>query len=76
MKKLFAAGLLALLSTAAVAEEPLSLNTPLVGTVTVGESALIAAAVIGTAAAVSSSGGSSNGGTTGSTGTTGTTGTQ
>lgn len=73
MRKLFVAGLLALSSIAAQAEEPLSLSTPLIGAVTVGETVVAAAAIVGVAAAASNSGGSSNGG--GTTGTTGTTGT-
>jgi hypothetical protein len=76
MKNLFAASLLALMSSAVLAEEPLSLSTPVVGAVTVGETLLASVAVVGAVAAASNSGGSSNGGTTGSTGTTGTTGTR
>jgi hypothetical protein len=92
MKKLLTAGLLAVMSTAALAadappskttgetaseevSEPLSLNTPLVGGVTVAETVVIGAAIIGAAAAASNSGGSSNGGTSGTGGTTGTSGT-
>jgi len=88
MKKLFTASLLAVMSTAALAadeptnkptseavSEPLSLNTPLVGDVTVAETVLIGAAIAGAAVAASNSGGSSNGGTSGTSGTTGTTGT-
>ena len=88
MKKLLTAGLLAVMSTAALAadepqsetaseavSEPLSLNTPLVGGVTVAETMLVGAAIIGAAAAASNSGGSSNGGTSGTGGTTGTSGT-
>ncbi len=86
MKKLLTAGLLAVMSTAALAadepvskvaseSEPLSLNTPLVGGVTVAETMVVGAAILGAAAAASNSGGSSNGGTSGTGGTTGTTGT-
>lgn len=76
MKKLFAASLLALMSAGALAEEPLSLSTPVIGAVTVGETVVASVVIIGAVAAASNSGGSSNGGTTGSTGTTGTTGTR
>ncbi|WP_460136607.1 hypothetical protein [Pseudomonas sp. S1_E04] len=74
MKKTLAIVLLSVMSTSALAAElPLWLDTAVVGSVTVGETLLVASALIAGAAAASSSGGSSNGGTT--TGTTGTTGT-
>src|SRR5689334_6144819 len=56
------------------ANAPLSLNTPLVGSLTTGTALGIGAVVVAGAAALSSSGGGNNndGGTTGTTGTTGT----
>lgn len=66
MKKLLTASLLAVMSTAALAadepaaetaaetaSEPLSLSTPLVGDVTVAETVVIGAAIVGAAAAAS-----------------------
>ncbi|MGH8408192.1 MAG: hypothetical protein ACRESL_22155, partial [Pseudomonas sp.] len=80
MRKILLAGVLAFSSTAALAagevasealsdaagaSEPLSLSTPLVGGVTLGETVGVGTAVVGAAAAASNSGGSSNGGTSG-----------
>ncbi|NJJ57810.1 hypothetical protein [Pseudomonas sp. B14(2022)] len=74
MRKSLAILVLSVLSTSAMADElPLGLDTAVVGTVTVGQTLLVSAALIAGVAAASNSGGSSNGGTT--TGTTGTTGT-
>lgn len=74
MRKRLAITLLAVLSTAAVAEElPLGLSTPVVGSVTLAQTLLVGSAIVAAAAAASSSGGNANGG--GTTGTTGTTGT-
>jgi hypothetical protein len=68
MKNFFAVSLLTILSASAIAaEEPLTLSTPLVGSVTVGTSLLVGAAVVAGVVAASNSGGSSNGGTGGTT---------
>mgnify|MGYP001570106589 CR=1 FL=1 len=65
MRKQLAIIVLSLLSTSAMAAElPLGLSTAVVGSVTVGETLLIGAALVAGVAAASSSGGSSNGGTT------------
>lgn len=74
MRKPLAIVLLSVMSTSALAAElPLGLDTPVVGSVTVGETLLVGSALIALIAAASSSGGNSNGsGTTGTTGTTGT----
>lgn len=76
MKKILVTALLSMSSSwALAAETPLTLDTAVVGDVTVSEVMLLGTVFVAGAAAMSSSGGSSNGGSPGTTGTTGTTGT-
>jgi hypothetical protein len=76
MKKMMVIALLSMMSSWVLAvEEPLTLETKVLGDVTAGQAVLASTALVAGAVAASNSGGSSNGGTTGTAGTTGTTGT-